>query len=503
MRIVKVEKIKEHCDIIYNWRNDLTTRNMSLNTNIIDYETFCSSFYNDYFKFYNPIFLQQDKKFIGYIGFTVKNSLTYINININPSFRNKKYGGKFINLAIIYLKDNYKIDFLYSEIKEKNLSSIKIFEKNNFKLLEKILKKHETILVYKLNMEEIQFKINKTLIGKNYPTYFIAELSCNHNQDKSIAKKLIYEAFKSGANAIKLQTYTPDTITLKCNNSIFKDCLNGSIWEGQTLYDLYSKSYTPWEWHQELKDYANSLGLDLFTSPFDTTAVDFLEKLNMPAYKIASFEITDHILIKKIAQTGKPVIISSGMASKGELEEAINLLRENGTKNICMLKCTSAYPAKPEDANLLTIKNMIESFNVIGGLSDHTLGIEVPIASVCLGARIIEKHFTLDRESGSADDEFSLTPNEFKQMVDSIRIVEKTLGKIKYGGVNKEKSSKNYRRSLFVVKDIKKGEKFTEDNIKSIRPSHGLHTKYYEDILGKLARSDIEFGTPLCWNLID
>ena len=243
--------------------------------------------------------------------------------------------------------------------------------------------------------------------------------------------------------------------------------------------------------------------MDLFSSPFDTTSVDFLEAIDVPAYKIASFEITDHVLIKKIAQTGKPVIISSGMASKGELEEAVNLLRENGTTQICMLKCTSAYPSKPEDANLLTIKNMKESFNVIGGLSDHTLGIEVPIASVCLGARVIEKHFTLSRESGSPDDAFSLTPSEFKQMVDSVRIVEKTLGVIKYGGVKKEQSSKNYRRSLFVTKDIKKGEIFTSDNIRSIRPYHGLHTKYYEDILGKTAREDIEFGTPLSWKLID
>jgi pseudaminic acid synthase len=348
-----------------------------------------------------------------------------------------------------------------------------------------------------------KMKINNTLIGDGHPTYIIAELSCNHNQDKEIALKLIDEAHKAGANAIKLQTYTPDTITLKCDRHEFTECLDGSIWEGQTLYDLYSKAYTPWEWHKELKEYANSLGMDLFSSPFDTTAVDFLESLDVPAYKIASFEITDHILIKRIAQTGKPVIISSGMASKGELEEAVNLLRENGTTQICMLKCTSAYPAKPEDANLLTIKNMMESFNVVGGLSDHTLGIEVPIASVCLGAKIIEKHFTLSRESGSADDAFSLTPSEFKQMVDSIRIVEKTLGEIKYGGVKKEQQSKNYRRSLFIVKDIKKGEVFTPDNVRSIRPSHGLHTKYYEDILGKIAREDIEFGTPLSWNLIN
>ena len=350
-------------------------------------------------------------------------------------------------------------------------------------------------------MNSPSFVINNRTIDLNSPTYFIAELSCNHNQDKTICFKLIDEAYKAGADAIKLQTYTPDTMTLNCDKPIFKDCLNGSIWEGTTLYDLYSKAYTPWEWHKELKEYANSLGMDLFTSPFDTTAVDFLETLDMPAYKIASFEITDHILIKRIAQTGKPVIISSGMASLSELNDAVSLLREHGTTQICMLKCTSAYPAKPDDANLITIKHMAESFGIISGLSDHTLGIEVPIASVLLGARVIEKHFTLSRDSGSADDKFSLLPNEFKQMIDSVRIVEKTVGKITYAGVNSESSSKKFRRSLFVVEDIKKGEKLTEKNVRSIRPSNGLHTRYYDEVIGKEATMDIERGTPLSWKL--
>ena len=348
-----------------------------------------------------------------------------------------------------------------------------------------------------------EFIINNKTINLNSPTYFIAELSCNHNQDKQTALKLIYEAYKAGSDAVKLQTYTPDTITIKCDKPIFKDCLKGSIWEGQTLYDLYSTAYTPWEWHKELKDYANSKGLDLFSSPFDTTAVDFLESLDMPAYKIASFEITDHILIKKIAQTGKPVIISSGMASLNELNDAITILRENGCNQIAMLKCTSAYPAKHEDANLNTIKHMMETFNVIGGLSDHTLGIEVPIASVVLGGRIIEKHFKLTDDSGSEDDAFSLTPSEFKKMVDAVRTVEKTLGIIKYDGVNSESKSKGFRRSLFVVKDMKEGDLFSSENVKSIRPANGLHTKYYENIIGKKARKDIEFGTPLSWDLIE
>lgn len=498
-----VEKTTDNAKIILDMRNEIEVRNNSFNTEIKLFNDFYYDFNNNYFKFVKPIFIKENNKIVGYIGFT-KENVFYFNIIINKEYRGKKYGYKSIQLALIYLYNNYKnIKEIYAIVKFENVGSNKIFSKNNFILIEKKLKNNIMCNFYKYNMNNIQFTINNTLIGDNYPTYIIAELSCNHNQDKDVALKLIEEAHKCGANAIKLQTYTPDTMTLKCNRSEFTDCLKGSIWEGETLYDLYSKAYTPWEWHKELKEYANSLGMDLFSSPFDTTAVDFLENLDVPAYKIASFEITDHVLIKRIAKTGKPVIISSGMASKGELEEAVNLLRENGTTQICMLKCTSAYPAKPEDANLLTIKNMIESFNVVGGLSDHTLGVEVPIASVCLGARIIEKHFTLSRESGSADDEFSLTPPEFKQMIDSIRIVEKTLGNVKYGGVKKEQQSKNYRRSLFIVKDIKKGEEFSCENVRSIRPSHGLHTKYYEEILGKTARENISFGTPLTWNLIN
>jgi pseudaminic acid synthase len=347
------------------------------------------------------------------------------------------------------------------------------------------------------------FSINSRNIGYDYPTYIIAELSCNHNQNITLAYKLIDAAKECGADAVKLQTYTPDTITIDCDKPIFKDCLKDTLWEGQTLYQLYTKAYTPWEWHKELKEYANMKGLDLFSSPFDVSAVDFLESLDVPAYKIASFEITDHILIKRIAQTKKPVIISSGMASLSELNDAITILRQNGTTQIAMLKCTSAYPAKPEDSNLVTIKHMIETFNVVGGLSDHTLGIEVPITSVVLGGRIIEKHFKLIDDSGSEDNEFSLTPVEFKKMVDSVRIVEKTLGNIHYDGVDSESKSKKFRRSLFVVKDIKKGEIFTQLNVKSIRPSNGLHTKYYDDILGKTAKINLEKGTPMSWDIIE
>lgn len=340
------------------------------------------------------------------------------------------------------------------------------------------------------------FKINNNIIGKPHKTYIIAELSANHNKNFNISKQLIKKAHEAGADAVKLQTFLPNTITIDCKKDDFI-IKGGTLYDGMSLYELYDKAYTPWEWHKDLKKYANDLGIDLFSSPFDTTAVDFLEGLNMPAYKIASSEITDHILIKKIAQTKKPVIISSGNASIRDLDDAIKILREQGCDRICMLKCTAAYPAKKEDANLLTINDMINRYNVIGGLSDHTLGIEVPTISVAMGASMIEKHFTLSRDSGSPDDAFSLTPSEFKKMVESIRLTEKIMGKIKYGGVEAEQKNKKYRRSLYIVKNVKKGEIFNETNVKSIRPGFGIHTKHYWDILGKKCNQDLEYGTPM------
>lgn len=406
------------------------------------------------------------------------------------------------------LRSSY--DFLNNEIQELFILHFCDIIKNNYTQKLQILqsgtynssnrKKNLMKIIMDNGGYDIQInKLNKIFCFNNFKnTYIIAELSCNHNQDLNIALNLVEEAAKCGANAIKLQTYTPDTITIDCKTDIFK--IKGThLWDDQYLYDLYKKAYTPWEWHSILFAKAKELGMDSFSSPFDTTAVDFLEKLNVPCYKVASCEITDHILLKKIAKTNKPVIISSGMASKEELKEAVDILRTYGTPEICMLKCTAEYPAKQEDANLITIKDMIESFNVIGGLSDHTLGIEVPIASVLLGAKVIEKHFTLSRNSGSPDDAFSLTPDEFKQMVDSIRIIEKTIGKITYGGVKGEEAMKKFRRSLFFVKDMKNGEIIDETCVRSIRPGNGLHTKYYDDVIGKKSK-DVERGTPVSFD---
>lgn len=344
-------------------------------------------------------------------------------------------------------------------------------------------------------------EINKRIIGKNHPTYIIAELSANHNQDFDQAVKLIHAAKECGVDAVKLQTYTADTITIDVKNEYFK--IKGTIWEGKYLYDLYKEAYTPWEWQPELKKIANNLGLDLFSSPFDTSAVDFLEKMEVPVYKVASFELNDLVLIKKIAQTKKPVIMSTGMANLSEINEAITTLRQNGSKQIALLKCTSAYPSPPESINLRTIPNLSDAFGAPVGLSDHTLGTSIAIGAVSLGASIIEKHFTLDRSVPGPDSKFSLEPHEFKEMVDSVRIIEKALGTISYGPTSIEKDSTNHRRSIFVVKDIKKGENFTEENVKVIRPGFGLHSRYYETILTKKAKTDLVKGTPMSWELID
>lgn len=505
INIIEVNNTDEDAKIILDWRNDEITRLMSFNQNLREWKNFKEEFSKNYFNnILPPLFAIFENKKIATIGFVDDhdNKEHIISINVDPNYRNKGLGKEIINKSIDYLKLNFYKKFynkIIAHIKEKNIASNKIFQKCNFILKKTYIKNNEVIYEYIYNMDT--FNIGKCVISKNHPTFIIAELSCNHNQNYENAIKLIHEAHRAGADAIKLQTYTPDTITLNCKKNYFK--IKGTIWEDQYLYDLYKTAYTPWEWHKGLKEEANKLGMELFSSPFDPTAVDLLESLDVPAYKIASFEITDHILIKKIAQTGKPVIISSGMASKEELREAVELLRKYGTKHICMLKCTSAYPAKPEDANLVTMKDMEESFNVIPGLSDHTLGIEVPIVSVVLGAKVIEKHFTLSRDSGSADDEFSLTPNEFKQMTEGVRKAEKSIGTITYGGVKSEEECKKFRRSLFVCKDIKEGEEFTTENVRSIRPGMGLHTKHYDDVLGKKAKYNIEFGEPLNFDMIN
>ncbi|MGY4687982.1 pseudaminic acid synthase [Petrotoga sp. DB-2] len=346
-----------------------------------------------------------------------------------------------------------------------------------------------------------EFKIGAKVVGGVAPVFIVAEMSANHLKNFDIAVKIIKEAAKAGADAIKLQTYTPDTMTLNVDNDYFK-IKQGTIWDGRTLYDLYQEAYMPWEWQPKLQKIAKEEGLEFFSTPFDKTAVDFLEDMEVPVYKIASFEINDIPLIDYIAKKGKPIILSNGVAEISDIELAIKTIRKNGINDIALLKCTSSYPAPIEEANLKTIPNMAETFNVVAGLSDHTPGIVVPITAVALGAKIIEKHFCLDRSLGGPDAKFSLEPDEFKQMVVAVRNAEKAIGRVNYELSDKQKKSKEHSRSIFVVEDIKVGEEFTEKNIKSIRPGFGLHPKYYSYILGKKAKRDIKKGEPLEWNQI-
>mgnify|MGYP000614989757 CR=1 FL=1 len=324
-------------------------------------------------------------------------------------------------------------------------------------------------------------------------TFIIAELSANHGHNIDNALATVRAVKECGADAIKIQTYTADTITLNCDNELFK-IKQGTIWDGTTLHKLYEEAYTPWEWHKELFDYARSLDIDIFSTPFDKSAVDFLEQFNPSAYKIASFEITDYELVRYVASKQKPIIISTGIATIEEILDVVNICKKEGNENIVLLKCTSQYPAPLEEANLKTISNMKETFGVEVGFSDHTLGVTAPIVAVTLGAKVIEKHFILDKSIGGADCEFSLDKKEFKLLVDVIRDTEKLLGVVNYSLDEKKQKQRRFSRSLYVSKDIKKGEKFTLENVKSVRPGYGLHPKYLNDVLGKVALKDYKYG---------
>lgn len=341
-------------------------------------------------------------------------------------------------------------------------------------------------------------KIINNIINNEDKVFIIAELSANHNGSLKIAKDTIKAAKKAGADAIKFQTYTADTLTIDCDNEYFK--IKEGLWKGKTLYELYQEAYTPWEWHEELFQVAKEEELVCFSSPFDKTAIDFLEELDTPAYKIASFEITDIPLIEYAASKGKPMIISTGIATEEDIELALETCYNAGNRNITLLKCTSQYPANIDQANLITIPDMKKKFNVDVGVSDHTLGSIVPMIAVSLGATIIEKHFILDRKLGGVDSVFSMEPHEFKKMIDSVRQAETSLGKVTYEVTEKDQDR---RRSLFIVKDIKAGEIITEENVRSIRPGYGMHPKFLKEILGKKVNNYIEKGTPFKFSLID
>lgn len=338
-------------------------------------------------------------------------------------------------------------------------------------------------------------------IGEGFPVFIIAELSANHNGSLETAIETIRAAKRAGADAIKFQTYTADTMTINCNKEDF--IIKGTIWEGKNLYQLYQEAYTPWEWHEELFKVAKEESLICFSSPFDFSSVDFLEELNVPAYKIASFEITDIPLIEYVASKGKPIILSTGIATDEDIKLAIGACKKMGNDQIALLKCTSSYPAPIEEANMIMVRDLANKYGVISGLSDHTMGSTVAIVSVCFGAKIIEKHFILDRSVGGPDASFSMNEVEFKQMVIAVREAEKAIGAINYKLTDKQQSGRTFSRSLYIVEDIKKGEILTPENVRSIRPGYGMHPKYYNEILGKAVKYDVEKGTALSFGLIE
>jgi N-acetylneuraminate synthase len=347
----------------------------------------------------------------------------------------------------------------------------------------------------------VAIEIGGRRIGPDYPVYVVAEVSANHNREFTRAVEILRAAKNAGADAVKLQTYTPDTITIQSHQAYFQ-VGGGTLWDGRSLYDLYGEAYTPWDWHPKLKKLAEDLGMQLFSSAFDVTAVDFLEKMGVPAHKIASFELVDIPLIEAVARTGKPLILSTGMATEEEVAEAMRAARGAGAAHIALLKCTSEYPASPDDMHLQTIPEMARRFGVPVGLSDHTMGIAVPVAAVALGACIIEKHLTLSRAMPGPDSAFSLEPGEFKSLVDAVRVAERALGGVHFGGSRQEAGSRVFRRSLFVVEQVLRGESFTSANVRSIRPGHGLHPRHLPEVLGARAACDIERGTPLKWELV-
>ncbi len=343
-------------------------------------------------------------------------------------------------------------------------------------------------------------KIGRRLVGPGQPIYIVAEISANHDRDLKKALMLVRAAKDAGADAVKLQTYTPDTLTIDCDKPPF--LIKGTIWNKRRLYDLYGEAYTPWDWHPKLKAEADRLGIDIFSTPFDDTAVDFLEGLGMPAHKVASFELVDIPLLRKVGATCKPVIMSTGMATLAEIRESAGVLKASGCPGLILLKCTSAYPASPDEMNLRSIVDLSARLKVPVGLSDHTLGTAVPVAAVPLGICMIEKHFTLDRSIPGPDSSFSLEPGEFRAMVDSVRTAERALGGVHYGPTPSEAASLVFRRSLFVVKDLKKGEVLTAAHVRSIRPGYGLHPRHLDEVIGRKAAVSISRGTPLLWPLL-
>lgn len=428
------------------------------------------------------ILFQKEIKFNN-INATLASTYAHLSDTIEKLFMNQ--WENIINLNFQLKVNNYENEGSYHHSKEIR-KYFKLFSKGWNTTIKEI---------YDIKMNTI--RVENTLIGNKNKPFIIAEMSGNHNQSLERALEIVEAAAASGAHALKIQTYTADTLTLDSDSEDFLITDKESLWKGQKLHDLYSEAYTPWKWHKPIFDRAKELGLIAFSTPFDDTAVDFLETLDVPLYKIASFENTDLPLIKKVASTGKPMIVSTGMATAAELDELVRTAKENGCKDLILLKCTSTYPATPENTNISTIPHMRDLFDVQVGLSDHTMGTGVAVAAVALGATVIEKHFTLNRADGGVDSAFSMEPAEMKILVEETERAWQSLGKVTYGPTEKEKASLKFRRSIYVAQDIKVGETFTEENIRIVRPGYGLEPKYYPMLLNKVAKKDYTMGTPI------
>jgi len=470
IRLAKIDDMRA----VFELSNDDAVRKNSINSEKILWENHVKWFENKINSEDSAFYIAETKQndFIGQVRFDKKDGEFITSISIAEYYRGKNLGRKILKAAI----SKCGLENASAFIKKSNPYSLKAFLNAGYEVI---------------GEDEEYFKLE----FKN-KVFIIAEMSANHCGDKELAKKIIAEAKACGADAVKIQTYTADTMTIDCKSDIFK-VSSGTLWDGKYLYDLYKEAYTPWEWQAELKAYADSVGIEFFSTPFDFSAVDFLEDIGVEKYKIASFEAIDYPLVKYAASKGKPMIISVGISSEEEIRACIDACKSVGNNDITILKCTSAYPAKIEDMNLMTIKDMVEKFtsqDVKIGLSDHSMSIEPAIIAVSLGATVIEKHFTPDRKLGGADAEFSLEPQEFRSMVEAVRNTEKALGRVSYSVNEKNRA---FARSLFVVKDIKEGEKFSAENIRSIRPGCGLHPKYYDIIVGSAAKRGYFLGEPL------
>jgi len=479
----------QHCthdelSMILKWRNNPEIRNNMSDNKIIKPETHLG--FVKKLKLSNDAdhrLVEYNNEYLGVINLTdIHKDQAELGIYKNPETDTKGLGTLLMS-CLFKMAEQHRVSLLHLKVLKNNDKAIGLYKKLEFKTFDE---------------DEKYLKMEKKL---NQKVLIVAELSANHNHKINIAKDSIKAVAETGADAVKIQTYTADTITIDCANEYFQ-IEKGTMWDGRTLYNLYKEAYTPWEWHDELRDYAESLGLVFFSTPFDFSAIDFLEERNNPIYKIASFEITDIPLIEYAASKKKPMIISTGIAEIQEIQEAVQACHKMKNYDVTLLKCTSSYPAPVEEANLKTMVNMKETFGVKVGLSDHTLGSVTALAAVALGAEVIEKHFILDQNIGGPDAAFSMEPEKFKAMVKSIRNVEKALGLVTYSLSEKAKKNREFSRSLFVVKDMKKGDVFTNVNIRSIRPGNGLSPKHINDIIGKKITADAGGGTPLTWTHI-